>query len=123
MAAITWADVVNFAAELSGYPVAAQNDILAHVNTALDVSYFGGETGYKLKLARIFLAAHIAATTPLGGGGGAAGGAITSETVGGVSRSYAAPVNMSGSGYQSTSYGQTFDGLIRTSLARLPLVI
>jgi hypothetical protein len=118
MSAIVWADVVNHAAELSGVAAGAQTDILAHVNTTLNVSVFGGEDSPKLKLARIYLAAHIATLQSLGG----SSGEIQSETVGGVSYTYA-PGSTTGGSFESTSYGQQYSALIRNSIARFPAVV
>lgn len=117
MASIVWADVVNHAAELSSVDTDAQTDILAHVNTTLDVRVFGGEDSPKLKLARIYLAAHMATLQTLGG----SSGDIQSESVGGVSYSYGAAADASD--FSSTSYGKQYSALVRNSIARFPLVV
>lgn len=53
MASITWADVTNFASEMSAVDSDAQTDILAYVNAEVDTTLFaGGESSPKLKLAR-----------------------------------------------------------------------
>jgi uncharacterized protein YfaP (DUF2135 family) len=121
MAAIAWADVTAHAAELSTVAVGAQTDILAHVNTAFAVSVFGGEDAPKLKLARIYLAAHMAKSGKLAASGAA--GPVTSETADNISRSYAVAMASSGSDtWSSTGYGRLLAQLVRTSSARLPRV-
>jgi hypothetical protein len=123
MAAITWSDVVNHAAELASVDAEAQTDILSHVNTALSVSAFEGEDAPKLKLARIYLAAHFAAPTLNGVSAPGPAGPLTSETLDNVSRSYAAPsFSMSSSDLSTTSHGRAYLQLVRNSLARIPRV-
>lgn len=117
MSAIVWDDVVNHAAELSGVNGDAQDDILAHVNTTLNVAVFGGEGSAKLKLARIYLAAHMATLQILGG----SSGDIQSESVGGVSYTYGG--STSTSEFNATSYGKQYTALVRNSVARFPLVV
>lgn len=122
MAAITWPDVVAIAPELASLSVTAQTLILDHVNTALNVSVFGGEASPKLRLARVFLAAHYGtvATT----GGAVLAGPVTAESAGGLSRSYATTfaTDAFGGPWGSTAYGQSFAALLRSSPARLPVV-
>lgn len=124
MAAINWADVTAMASELSTVEAAARKLILDYVNgPALDPASFDGEDGYTTKLARVYLAAHMA--SPIGkGAAGAAGGPVTSESMGGLSRSYsvgsvASSVDSTG----STDYGRRYEALVKNSLARLPFVI
>ena len=122
MADIAWSDVESFAADLSAVDADAQTDILAWVNDALVVADFGGETGPKLRLARIYLAAH-SGTIVLRGGSGAAG-PVVSESAGPLSRTYAAGVvSASDSLLDTTSWGKMFSLLVRTSPARAPIVI
>jgi hypothetical protein len=117
---ITWDDVIVIASELADVAEGAQDIILAYVNGALSVSMFKPAA---LKLARIYLAAHIATVTAEDGDG-AAIGPVISESVGGISRTYAAISAVTrGDGFDATSYGQTFGFLVRTSRARLPRVI
>lgn len=127
MAVITWAMVVDHAPHLSTIDADAQTDILAYVNTALRVSVFGGEDSPKLKLARIYLAAHLATMgRQAGSGGGLAGGEITSESVGSISRSYAGASSgaTSEAGLGSTVWGRSYLALVKTSaLARMPIVM
>lgn len=118
MAAITWTNVVDFASELAGVDVDAQNDILAHVNVTLKVDEFGGESAPRLKLARICLAAHFGALSTAGGE--VAAGPITQETADNISRSYAARMSGDLSHWDATPYGQLYKQLVRTSAARFP---
>lgn len=122
MASITWSDVDNFAANLSTVDAGAQTDILAEVNTCLNVSYWGGESGPKLKLARIYLAAHMA-TCALQGAAGA-GGPVTMEMVDRLQVSYAQPGGgVAFDSLDSTAFGKMFRALARTTKARAPVVI
>lgn len=60
MAAITWANVVDFFATLSTVDADAQTAILAAANEAFSVANFsGGESDPELRLARIYYAAHF----------------------------------------------------------------
>ncbi len=114
MADITWDDVVLIAPELSTTDSDAQDLILAYVNEALAEAMFKANA---LKLARINLAAHMGT----GVGLGMAAGPVISETEGGLSRTYAAPVMSSD--LASTSYGRNLAFLFRTSKARMPVVL
>lgn len=116
MASITWDDVENHDAALAALDAAAQTDILAFVNTALAVVYWGGESSPKLKLGRIYLASHFAALLLPDGTGGAA---VISESEGGISRMYAS-FSPSGSDplFDKTRHGQAYRLLARTSFAR-----
>lgn len=118
MAFITWAHVVDHAAELATVDVDAQNDILAWVNNHLNVDLFGGEDAYKTKLARIYLAAHMGTGTRRGG----AVGAITSSSAGGLSRSFQVP-STTDTDLSSTSYGAAYAMLLKTTVARVGFVI
>jgi len=120
MADIEWCDVVEYDQSLSEVSNGTQLVILGHVNNYLDVSLFGGEDDDTVKLLRILLAAHIG-TMALRGGSGATG-PISSESTGGISRSYAVAMTSSGS-LGSTTHGQTFTEIIRNSAARAPLCI
>jgi len=101
MAAITWPDVTAAAPELATTAAQTQTDVLAFVIVALNVALYDGETGPRTRLARIYLAAHLATLPRLG-----AGGPLVSESVESLSRSYAAP--MSKSKLATTSYGAAF---------------
>lgn len=117
MAAIEWSDVLEHAAELSTVTAGARETILGVVNAYLEVSIFGGEDSDKLKLARIYLAAHIATSAARAG----AAGPMTSSSAGRLSRSYAVAQSASGT-FGATSYGVLLRMLIDTTSARLGTV-
>lgn len=88
MAAILWSDVTDTAADLAVVSANAQTAILAFVNEALDTRLFAnGESDNRLKLARVYLAAHYGAIDA--GGSGGPGGPLASESGGGLARTYA----------------------------------
>lgn len=115
MAAITWDDVVDIAAELSSVGLDAQTKILAFVNGALDVTLFAdGEDDARLHLARIYLAAHFGSGALPGAGSSGPSGPVTSESAGGLSRSYGAMSAAVTSGLVSgTWYASQYQALIR----------
>lgn len=115
MAAIIWTDVVALAPELSGVAAGAQTDILAYVNTAHSVVNWGGETSPRLRLARIYLAAHFASSGALGN----AGGSVTSKSEGEVSVSFGNAT--SADALAATAYGRLYGQILRTSGARGPV--
>lgn len=120
---IAWADVLGTASELSTVSDEAQFNILAHVNTALDPDYFGGEGHPSLRLARIFMAAHIATNAKNGASGAA--GPVISETLGPASRTYGWSGASSLTGFKeldSTPYGKQLRTLMRASPNRGPFV-
>lgn len=118
---IGWADVVAFASELSGVSETAQADILAHVNSILDVSLFrNGELSIDLRMARIMLAAHIGASMPAQGGGA---GAVVSESAGGLSRTYSIDSATSSTALGSTPYGLQYTAIMKRQASRGPWVI
>lgn len=124
MADIVWANVLALAPELSTVNDQAKVYILAYVNgPGVDPSCFDGETGPTTRLARIYLAAHMGSGVDKGAAG-AAGGPVTSESMGGLSRSYSVgSVASSADQTGSTAYGRMFEALVKNSLARLPIVI
>jgi hypothetical protein len=69
-----------------------QDDILAFVNTALDIRLFElGEDDPRLKLARIYLTLHFAtgdASAGIGDGTYSPAGPVTQESAGGLMRQY-----------------------------------
>lgn len=115
---ITWADVVAHAPELASIDVVAQTNILAYVNAAFNEASLASASAQRAKLVRIYFAAHIATVESRGAGG--ASGAVISETRGRLSRTYgAAPAGV----FASTSYGQAYLALVRTSISRAPFVL
>ena len=111
MADITWTDVVDHAAGLSTHDAEAQANILAYVNAHFDVSVLDGEAGPTTKLARVYLAAHLASLEKTSGGSGV--GPVQSESGGRLSRSYA--TRSAGGALSDTSHGRLLKGLLRTS--------
>ena len=121
MASITWEDVGSIAPELAGEVIApiAQEAILAMANAQLAVDVWGGEDSPKLRLGRIYFAAHLATLGRLRG----RAGQVTSESAGGLSRSYANPFTQTKSMMTLTSYGILYMGLARTTAARAGLAL
>lgn len=122
MADIAWSDVTgkfpNDAA-LAATPVGAQTDILAYVNAELSASFFGGASSAKFKLARIYMAAHMATSDASGGGAAAAGPLIEESLPGPVTRKYASPAaQTSDDPLELTSYGRMYVQLRKTSAIR-----
>lgn len=117
MAAITWDDVTDIAAALASVAPDAQTIYLLFVNEALDVRLFpNGETDNRLKLARIYLAAHYAASdiAANASGGAGAAGPVTAESAGTLSRSYASmTTSTSDPLLESTSYGRLYRLIMR----------
>lgn len=123
MTAITWGttptdgDVTRRVAALATVDVTVQADILAFVNTALDVRLFDlGEADPRLKLARIYLALHFAtgdASNGIGDGTGGPAGPVTQESAGGLMRQYEA-LGAAGDPLLAESYwGRRYLQLIR----------
>jgi hypothetical protein len=121
MAAITWADVVAVAPELALIDVIAQDFFLDYVNSQFDVSLLDGEDGPRTRLARIFLAAHLATLSRRGRT--SSSGPVIEEALGPQSRKYADITEHYDSLLASTPYGLMYLSVINTSNARGPLVI
>lgn len=120
MADITWDDVTTHASDLSSITdTDLQDDILEFVNTHVNPEVFDGEDGIWTRFARIYLAAHFGKMIPPGGG--AAAGDIASMSEGGVSISFASA--MTGENLEKTIYGAQFKSLVKTSMARFPIVM
>lgn len=118
MAAVAWTDVAGFFPSLADVGEDQQDDILAWVNTALDVSLFGGEDGPKLRLARIYLAAHHGELALPG----SELGDVASETIGGDSISVSYAASSGGDSLAQTVGGDLYLQLVKTSAARLGFV-
>ncbi len=120
---IEWQDVVDMrgAASLADLDVDFQNTILAHVNTFFRVSEWGGEESPRLRLARLYLAAHHGALVYQGTS--STGGSVILESAGGVTRQYAA-FSPAGSDpiYDMTTWGKLFRQLSR-GVSRGPQVL
>lgn len=107
---------------LASVVVAQQDLILAWVNAGFS-TVFDGEDGPKTKLARIYVAAHFAASP--GAGEQRPGGAVTAESRGGLARSYAPPPT-GADAYEGTwgdtQWGRRYLQLLLGSKARWPRV-
>jgi hypothetical protein len=118
MADITWADVTaafpNDTALAAVTEPAAAGPLAVANNLA--ASSFGADT---YTYARVLVAAHYASRGN-GGGGSAPAGPLVSESADNISRSYAASAVGGSSDWSTTSYGQLYAALVRTSRARLP---
>lgn len=114
MAAIVWDDVTTIVPSLSTVAVGAQTLYLSLVNGAIDTRLFAdGENDARLKLARIYLAAHYATSGGIGSatGGLGASGPVTGESAGTLSRSYGSHGVTGGGGGSSlgtTEWGRLF---------------
>lgn len=121
MAAITWSQVELLASELSAVDAGAQALILEYVNTGLNVAVWGGEESVKLKLARIYLAAHMGALAKQAADGlSGVAGPVYEVTEGDATVRFA---DIAGSATDAalgqTPYGQEYDRLRATSAARI----
>lgn len=123
MAAIVWSDVTDLASNLSSVSSGARTVILAEVNTCFNTTYFvGGEDSEKLKLCRIYYAAHLATVAAQGASGAA--GPVTHEMIDRLQRSYSTPAGgIVFDGIDSTSFGKALRALLKTTKARGPLVL
>ena len=118
--AATKADVVAIAPELSAVTDDRLAVFLAHSELLTSFSAFGT----RATLAQALLVAHLLTLFPADGSGGGVGrGAVTSETVGSVSRSYAAPAGGASSlDLEATRYGRMYLALRRQWAMRLAVV-
>lgn len=119
MAAIVWSDVTDIAAQLATVAAGAQTMILEFVNTeAIDIRLFKlGEDSKKLKLMRVYLAAHLGSLAPRVG-------IITSESELDLSIGYTIPPLPPGGDpfWFLSSYGQAYSAMVNSTPARLPFV-
>lgn len=117
MAAIVWADVYTGATELTTLAAADQTLILAYVNARF-APEVGSEASTAVKTARVYLARHMG----MAGLAGGAGGAVTSESEGGLSRSYAVAA-ADASAWGQTVWGQLLTSVLRCSPARAGILL
>jgi hypothetical protein len=110
---IAWADVTAIAPELTSTAVATatQTIILAMVNERM---VDGDAWGDYADDGRRYLAAHMATVS----GAGAGAGAVTSESIGPLSRSYAAVDGDLG----TTKYGVFYRTLLRVAVGPAVLI-
>lgn len=120
MADIAWSDVVNHAAELSTVDATVQTEILAYVNSVIQVALIDNEAGPKTKLVRIYLAAHFATANASASSG--TGGTISSKKEGDVAVTYAVPSSATAGTPDATAYGSMYLRLIGTTALRAPLL-
>jgi hypothetical protein len=115
---IAWTEVTSAFPELGSVTSDYGEFVITYINSsALDVSNFGGEDAPKTRLARMYLAAHFAATVLRG----IAPGPLTGEREGDISRSYGVP-RMDWQELQLTAYGQAYCALIQSTPARAGFV-
>lgn len=114
---ILWTDVVALAPELSTLSTPAQTELLGYVNQAFSESMF---TFNGLRMARIYLAAHLGTLTRLQGM--AIAGPVIEESDGRLMRKFAVVTNEN-KAFTGTSYGDALTLMINTSRARLPVVL
>lgn len=118
MAALIWADVVAYVSTLSTVDLIQQTDLLAWANKAF-AAVFDGEDGPRTRIARIYLIAHFASLP--GAGDQRAGGAVTSQSRGGISQSYASPIGGGGDPmWSSTQWGSRLELMLAGSKAVWP---
>lgn len=117
--AITWADVLAIAPDLSGVGATTQVAIVTDVNAQVVEGQFPSVAA--ADRARKYLAAHLATVSKDGGRG--AGGPVQSESMGGVSRSYAvfSPAGADPS-LDATAYGKEYRRLLRQLVTRVGVV-
>lgn len=116
MADVVWPDVVALDSSLSAVEPWAQTLFLDEAN-ALNADAFDGANGPRFRLARVFLAAHRGRRLLDVANSGGAAGPVTSEDVGGMSTTYAAPAagSTAGGDFELTAWGQQYAELCRSS--------
>jgi len=107
---VSWSEVVAVGAQLAAVDPLLQNAILLYVNNDFNVEVWGGEDSETLYLGRLFLAAHLG-SVPRSGISGTTG-AVTSETIGPISRSFA--MSSSSGQLSTTPYGAEYQALLDT---------
>lgn len=117
---LTWAEVVKVDASLSTVAVEIQTAILTDVDAQLNENALGA---YRYQLCCKYLAAHLGALNISEDAQGPSG-PLTSESVGGVSRSYASisGATLDNASLSSTRHGLEYLRLIRTSGARFSII-
>jgi len=116
--ALTWTDVTTLIPSMSTVDVLAQAVILAFVDDFMSTdSDAWGEVDTPLyNMGAVLLCAHFAATLPIAdNASGASGGAVTGQSLGDASISFAAPTfTVSDGAFDSTIYGRQYLALART---------
>lgn len=113
------ADVLAVAPELTTLTDQFWLDLLEYAN---EFDFTTLDTEQTVRMARIFLCAHLGARAKRSGGGTA--GPVTGEAAGGVRRSYGLIATAGGglSELGSTQYGQTLASILNMSLVRAPFL-
>lgn len=117
---IVQSDVTDFASELAtGVSANAWTNVLAYVN---QFNMTADDTDEDRYLARVYLCAHILTVGKRASS--AASGPLTSESVGGVRRSYGLIATAtSASSLNSTRYGQLYSDILGASLTGGPMLV
>lgn len=120
---IRWSDIVNGAPApgLAALDVAAQDGILAFVAEVLNGDVLGGATSARYKRAAIYLAAHYGQLALEAAGGDA--GPVTSKSADGLAKSFAVWGSTDPSLLARTAWGQAYLAIVRSSPARVGLVV
>ena len=109
--AITWTDVTNLASTLTSVPVATQTAIIAQVDLEIASSKWGAFTD----LAKKWLAAHLGTLWKRASDSAGAAGPIVGESVGSVSRQFAA-ASLTLEALGATPFGQEYHRLLKSLL-------
>ena len=120
--AITWADAVAFALGLASITAPTIQQLLLDITLEnVNAVQFCGDTTALYTLACLNHIAHLGTLQIASAEAGTAAGTVASESVGGLSVSYAKGFGAGGvlsysrAGYERTPYGTTFLELLRTS--------
>ncbi len=118
MAAIKWQDVSGLVPSLAALATEGQDGILAFVNAYFSPTIWGGEDSVRYKMARVFLAAHLATMSPWGG----VSGRVTSKTISTSSASINYAQKLTTDGLELTEWGQMLRVMMAGNAgARMPL--
>lgn len=113
-------DVTDFAADLGNVTDNAWERILAFVN---QVNLTAVDSDEDRAMARIYLAAHLAKMSSATGAAASAAGPVTSESAGGIRRSYGFVAQTSSSSLDLTRYGKQYLEILNHTMAHGPMVI
>jgi hypothetical protein len=119
MTPIVKQDVLDFASELSTVTDAVWTKVLAHVN---QINLTSDDSDEDRVLARIYLAAHIARVVKFANSEeNNVSGPVTSESVGGIRRTYANITSATTqSALKTTPYGQLYLDLLMGTFCNGP---
>lgn len=117
--ALVWSDIVAVAPELASLDATMGAIILSSIQAELGPDNLGAD---RYERAVKYLTAHVACCLKSGAFG--VQGAVTSESVGGISRAYAANSPMgTHPWYDKTPYGKLYQFIIHNNPARVGLVV